>query len=463
VVQWPPIAMTSNNFTATGTYNGVVNGVYVASSSNGCVVNQNQEFRAFDNDPTTYYEQNYPTGVAYNDAGNLSNPALTQTTVSGATVQGEWLQLRLPTSVVLRSYTLVPRSLNELRCARIFWIAGSPDGTTWSNVHFQTGITGYTYPSGITFNVPSTSNSIPYSYYRLIVNAIGSGGGNRPFNIASWNLYGDAPSYAPNAAQDFYADERGNLLTAPVTGQILANWLGGATGYVTTWYDQSGRGNDASQTTAANQPIIQRATKGPGYSCLFSGSQRLALGSNAYINNTPYTLQIVERRNVDSSTSGAGYFGWGSGESNPTSNIAHIGYRNVSTSYPSSDTQIWTNQYADDKVLTNVSIKFATAATENVAYTWHTHDLNHTARIYTWRGGVMYPSAFSTTAGTFINFLRPTAINQYFIGWAPIGNPGYYQGEIYELLVFTQSLYDLDTSGGLITQIYQNQLSYTGT
>jgi hypothetical protein len=75
----------------------------------------------------------------------------------------------------------------------------------------------------------------------------------------------------------------------------------------------------------------------------------------------------------------------------------------------------------------------------------------------------MYPSAFSTTAGTFINFLRPTAINQYFIGWAPIGNPGYYQGEIYELLVFTQSLYDLDTSGGLITQIYQNQLSYTGT
>jgi hypothetical protein len=39
----------------------------------------------------------------------------------------------------------------------------------------------------------------------------------------------------------------------------------------------------------------------------------------------------------------------------------------------------------------------------------------------------------------------------------------YYIGEIYEILVFTQSLYDLDTSGGLITKIYQNQLGAYGT
>jgi hypothetical protein len=41
--------------------------------------------------------------------------------------------------------------------------------------------------------------------------------------------------------------------------------------------------------------------------------------------------------------------------------------------------------------------------------------------------------------------------------------PYTFYGEIYELLVFTQSLYDLDNTGGLITQIYNNQLSYTGT
>jgi len=64
-----------------------------------------------------------------------------------------------------------------------------------------------------------------------------------------------------NTNTDFYADRLGNLLTAPVVGQSLANWLGGATGYVTTWYDQSGAGNHASQATAANQPKIDLTNK----------------------------------------------------------------------------------------------------------------------------------------------------------------------------------------------------------
>ena len=55
VVQWPPIAMTSNSFTATGTFNGITNGVYTASSSaynsggGGSVV----EYKAFDYNTTT--------------------------------------------------------------------------------------------------------------------------------------------------------------------------------------------------------------------------------------------------------------------------------------------------------------------------------------------------------------------------------------------------------------------------
>ena len=36
----------------------------------------------------------------------------------------------------------------------------------------------------------------------------------------------------------------------------LASFCSGTDGYVTTWYDQSGNGNDATQTTAANQPQI---------------------------------------------------------------------------------------------------------------------------------------------------------------------------------------------------------------
>src|SRR5210317_1337729 len=36
----------------------------------------------------------------------------------------------------------------------------------------------------------------------------------------------------------------------------LASFCSGTDGFVTTWYDQSGNGNDATQTTASNQPKI---------------------------------------------------------------------------------------------------------------------------------------------------------------------------------------------------------------
>jgi Concanavalin A-like lectin/glucanases superfamily len=73
-----------------------------------------------------------------------------------------------------------------------------------------------------------------------------------------------------SAVQDFYADRLGNLLTAPVTGTDLATWLGGSTGSVATWYDQSGNGNHAIQGTQANRPVINVATS--PYSLIFSGN-----------------------------------------------------------------------------------------------------------------------------------------------------------------------------------------------
>ena len=42
----------------------------------------------------------------------------------------------------------------------------------------------------------------------------------------------------------------------------LATFCSGTNGFVTTWYDQSGNGNDATQTTAANQPKIYDSVSG---------------------------------------------------------------------------------------------------------------------------------------------------------------------------------------------------------
>lgn len=60
-----------------------------------------------------------------------------------------------------------------------------------------------------------------------------------------------------SSTTDIYADVNGNLTT--FSGQTLTAWLSGATGYITTWYDQSPVGNHATQVVQASQPIIDFA------------------------------------------------------------------------------------------------------------------------------------------------------------------------------------------------------------
>ena len=61
-----------------------------------------------------------------------------------------------------------------------------------------------------------------------------------------------------NVIQDFYADQYGNLGTSNNnTGTPYLSWIGAGTGYVDTWYDQSGSNNHATQSTTSIQPVLQ--------------------------------------------------------------------------------------------------------------------------------------------------------------------------------------------------------------
>jgi hypothetical protein len=190
------------------------------------------------------------------------------TTISGSAYYGEWISIQMPFAIILTSYTIYNASSAPTRSPNSFKIAGSNDGTTWTLVDTQTGQTSwYNTATSLTFK-PSTQTTA-YSYYRLCVNQTNANlsGTQTYLSIGELILNGSVPSLA---AQDFYADRLGNLLTAPVTGTNLATWLGGATGYVATWYDQSGAGNNATQGTAANQPQINLTTS--PYSLIFAGN-----------------------------------------------------------------------------------------------------------------------------------------------------------------------------------------------
>ena len=59
-----------------------------------------------------------------------------------------------------------------------------------------------------------------------------------------------------NAETDVYFNINGSIQNLNLT-----TWLGGGTGYVTTWYDQSGNGNNVTQATTSKQPKYDTTNK----------------------------------------------------------------------------------------------------------------------------------------------------------------------------------------------------------
>jgi hypothetical protein len=458
VAAFPPTGFTSAvtnpggnqyNQTLTGYPFGGA-GAYTSNCSSWAPdQNTPRPWKAFDYETGTWWENNYGVSPGYNAIGatatsNAYSGSYT-TTVSGSSIGGEWLQLGLPTAIVLYSYSMYNRAFfNGSRMPYQWVVAGSNDGTTWTTVDVETGITWTSATQTFT-----TTSTTPYLYFRMIVQAIQTGGQtNQPVNIGQWTLNGSNVSWNT----DFYADRLGNLLTAPVTGQRLAKWLGGATGYVTTWYDQSGRGNDAIQNTAANQPIIQKATKGAGYSCLFNGTTNyINFGSSTILNGTNYSVCGVTRRNI----SGGNRYYIGSAGTNLQYQQLSVGY------YTDTSTILNEGAYA-----LNFAVPAYAGASEPVTYeNW---SMSQTTGIYnfSWRAGTTYNNGN--------NGLRTplSSAGNGVIGAVGTNGSysGYFSGEMFELLIFTASLFDLSSSvsgqltpiPSIIQSIYNNQLSYTG-
>jgi hypothetical protein len=219
-------------------------------------------------------------------------------------------------------------------------------------------------------------------------------------------------------AQDFYADRLGNLLTAPVTGTDLATWLGGATGYVATWYDQSGAGKDATQTNQALRPSITQDASGR-YQMDFTTN-----GGTSYFNATTGTVPmqtaytVICRYNTMGNTN-SGICGAGAGVNSQANNFRRngSGYQNY----------WWNNDI-------NTSTGYAAGTVVTFKFTAETSPQAGTT--YVWANGVSQTVTGNPRSGWI-------GVSGYeFIARTIAGEP--MNGQMYSLFLFSSALSDSD-------------------
>ena len=318
------------------------------------------------------------------------------------------------------SISFYPASL-KLYCS----INGTVSSTTY------TAFTS-SYSSTTPFQIYASSFSGYISNFRVVTNA-----STLPY-IANFTppttpltTYGSGTTLAliqvPYSTQDFYADRLGNLLTAPVTGQSLASWLGGATGYVTTWYDQSGQGQHMAQSTASLQPIISLATSPP--SILFTGN---GTTSGQYFQNTiPFTFnfgtnyQYTLRAVVNNTVGGVlVYKGKQGAPWNGTGEKAwYLGpssYTSTSGNYPD------LVGFAEGWVITSTPI-----TSSKTSVTWASSSFSSVA---------VYENASSVTPTYNRASQISDASNYLYFGITTASGVPYYNGNIYEIEIFSTPL-----------------------
>ena len=240
-----------------------------------------------------------------------------------------------------------------------------------------------------------------------------------------------------NATQDFWADRLGNLLTAPVTGQPLQNWLGGSTGNVVTWYDQTGNGRNATgtqatirQTSNVNQQWAINPTNGG-----------LSVSGGAFLNGTDFTIVCTTKRLGTQGNDGV--YGYGA-------NSSWVGQVSVPTTYGNNTrfALVMPNAGSTDVRFNDSSFSAAFSSNANVvpsAFVAATEPTVTTAATLTVATQRMYVNG--TANGLPISTLTQVTANAstgFTIG--AVNYYGNFLGEIGELIIFNTALGASDIS-----------------
>jgi Concanavalin A-like lectin/glucanases superfamily len=414
------IGSNSYSQSLTSSFPSGGSGTYIARGSSLYNGTTNPAWRAFDNDTTTFWET---TVNQYSGSPGTVYGGTQTTTVGGTAYPGEWIQIQMPTALVLSSYSMYGRVNYTFRMPYNWIVAGSNDGTTWTQIDSRSTQGAWRGQEPISYTVVSTT---AYLYFRLVVTAIVSATGLENVNLGQWTINGSNASWTTDVTSDIF----GNLTTS--AGQSLSSYLGTSTGFVTTWYDQSGAGNHATQTTKALQPIVQKASVGPGYSILFDGMGDYLTGmSYTVMTGTNYSFSLIERRNVSGNLVAIG-----SGNSG-TDKAFHFFYFGGNV--------VRFGQYADDLDINPYPDYSYTS--EPIHY-WAGTESSTAGRFIYEKGAVSISDATKTT------LLSSTAGN-FIVGKSPWSSQYYYSGEIYEVIIWTRALASSEAS-----KVYFNQSGY---
>ena len=289
---YPPAPMSSylldTTSNASVTYG---QGKYVASASSEYGTSS-LAWYAFDGNNATVWAPANPSTVYVN---GLYVGSVTTVDTLGTSYPGEWLQIQMPVSIILSSYTLINFAgyfVNN------FSVLGSRDGVNWTLVNRQINA-----PSGTTtsYNVSVTQ---AYSYFRFIAYGMVSTAVGACPNIYTWTLNGLEESLCVTSDSKVGVGIANPQRSLEVAGDLVVSGTisGGA-----------GMGSFRNRIINGDMRIAQRGTSAStgGYLIdrwgieLISGTvtqSQLFLGAS----DTPYQLGFKYAANVAVTSSSTG-------------------------------------------------------------------------------------------------------------------------------------------------------------
>jgi len=189
-------SFTSNNFNIVS--NDFRNGSYSCSASS--ILNASYDaYTALSgkNSYTSCWISSSSASNGYNTSsgvysGTVSTLNVYITSSTTSSLAGEWLQIKLPYSLTITNYTLLPRSNfpGGKTAPKNWYIVGSNDGSSWYLLDTKTGIIPVNYSTFQSYDI--TGQNIPYSYFRFICNANNNNGtDSSPYvSLSQWNING---------------------------------------------------------------------------------------------------------------------------------------------------------------------------------------------------------------------------------------------------------------------------------